>query len=73
MDLNQVMSKDSHIVYNYFKMVADDGEVMGYGAVEKGSPNEIYLVNQALELNLKLEKTTKEEFDGFDGDVVKNF
>ena len=64
---------DAHIVYNYFKMVADDGEVMGFGAVEKGSPNEIHLVNQALELDLKLEKATKEEFDEFDGDIVKNF
>ena len=67
------MIMDANVVYNYFKMVADDGEVMGYGAVEKGSPNEIYLVNQALELDLKLEKATKEEFDEFDGDVVKNF
>jgi hypothetical protein len=54
-------------------MVDDEGEAIGYGAVEKGSDNEIHLVNHALELGIKLEKATKEEFDEFDGDVVKNF
>lgn len=67
------MAKDSNIIYNYFKMIDEDGEAIGYGAVEKGSDNEVHLVNHALELGIKLEKTTKEEFDEFDGDVVKNF
>ena len=67
------MEKDTHIIYNYFKMVDDEGEAIGYGAVEKGSVNETHLVNHALELGIKLEKATKEEFDEFDGDVVKNF
>lgn len=67
------MTIDTNIVFNYFKMLSHEGEVLGFGALEKGTPNEITIVNQAFDFGVILAKSTKEEFDKFEGNVVKNF
>jgi hypothetical protein len=58
--------------YNYFKL-SEDGEVLGVGAAEKGTPNETFVIDECIRLGMKIEKITKEEYDGFDGGVIKNF
>lgn len=65
---------DENIIYNYFKIIDEDGEVVGVGAVEKGSDNEVELINDILQLNFNLEKITRKEYDDYDwGDEIKNF
>jgi hypothetical protein len=65
---------DEHIVYNYFKIVDEDGEVVGVGAVEVGSKNEGLLIDDIFNLGYKPVKITKQEFDEYDsGDEVRNF
>lgn len=59
------------INYNYFKFSEGD-EVLGVGAAEKGSENEAFIVGECIRMGLKLEKITKEEYDEFDGEEIKN-
>jgi len=49
-----------------------EGEILGIGAVESGSPNEIYLINSCIDRGINVEKATKEEYEAFDGDEIKN-
>ena len=64
---------DEHIVYNYFKIVDEDGDVVGVGAVEVGSKNESLMIDDIFNLGYKPVKITKQEYDDFDGDEIKNF
>ena len=57
--------------YSYFKMT-HEGEILGIGAVEAGSPNEIYLINSCIDRGINVEKATKEEYESFEGDEIKN-
>jgi hypothetical protein len=56
---------------NYIKLIAE-GEVLGFIAVEPGSPNELLLVDKALEMGYKLEAATEEEYDSFDAEEISN-
>jgi len=56
---------------NYAKLVAPDGEIAGVLELEAGSLNETLVVEAALELGLKLEACTEEEYNNFDGDEIK--
>ena len=64
---------DEHIVYNYFKIVDKDGEVVGVGAVESGSKNESLMIDDIFNLGYKPVKITKQEFEEYDGDEIRNF
>lgn len=65
---------DKHIDYNYFKILDQDGEVCGVGAAEKGSPNEVFIINEIMNFNYTLVKITKEEYDDYDDGIeIKNF
>jgi hypothetical protein len=64
---------DEHIVYNYFKIVDNDGDVVGVGAVESGSKNETLMIDDIFNLGYKPFKITKQEFEEYDGDEIKNF
>jgi len=57
--------------YNYFKF-SEGQEVIGVGAAEKGSTNELFIIDECIRLGLKLEKITKEEYEEFEGDEIKN-
>jgi hypothetical protein len=56
---------------NYAKLVAPDGKITGVLQLEAGTLNETLVVEAALELGLKLEACTEEEFNAFDGDEIK--
>jgi hypothetical protein len=60
------------INYNYFKIVDNDHGIIGVGATEKGSPNEFMIVEGCMELGFRIERATKEEYEAFEGDEVKN-
>jgi hypothetical protein len=60
------------INYNYFKFIAPDGDVAGVGAAEKGSDNELMIIEGCMELGFTLEVSTREEYEAFDGDEIKN-
>jgi hypothetical protein len=69
-----IMEKsDEHIVYNYFKIVDYDGDVVGVGAVEVGSKNESSMIDDIFNLGYKPVKITKQEFEEYDGDEISNF
>ena len=54
---------DDNVEYNYFKISHYNGEVYGYCAAEKGSDNEAKVVESCMDMGLKLEKVSKEEYD----------
>ena len=60
------------LIYNYFKFYENE-VVLGVGAAEKGSTNELFIIDECIRLGLKLESITKEEYEEFDGDEIKNF
>jgi len=63
-----------NIVFNYFKIIDEDGETYGVGASEVGSKNEVKLIEDLLELNFSLVKISKQEFEDYDeGDEIRNF
>lgn len=65
---------DEHIVYNYFRIIEEDGEVVGVGAVEVGSPNEAKLIEDIFNLGYKPVKIDKQEYDDFnEGYEISNF
>jgi len=66
--------KMGNIIYNYFKIVDEDGDIVGVGGVEKGSDNEVRLIDDILKLNFKLEKITEQEYNEYDEGVeIRNF
>ena len=44
--VKRVIKEHENTVYNYFKIVGEDGEVYGVGGVEKGSKNEVYFIDE---------------------------
>jgi len=63
----------NNIVYNYFKIVDQDGEVIGVGAAEKGSDNEVKIIDEILNLGYYPVIISEQEFNDFDGDELTNF
>lgn len=61
------------IVYNYFKIFDSKGNIVGVGATERGSANEVSMVEEIFDVGYKLIKITKDEYDNFDGDEIINF
>ena len=56
------MEKD--IIYNYMS-ISKGGEVEGIFALEKGTVNEMIIVEKALELGYDIKKSSEEEFNTF--------
>ena len=54
---------DDNVEYNYFKISHYNGEVYGYCAAERGSENEVKVFESCMDMGLKLEKVSKEEYD----------
>lgn len=65
--------KMDNIIYNYFKIVDQDGEVIGVGAAEKGSDNEVKIIDEILNLGYHPVIISEQEFNDFDGDELTNF
>lgn len=65
--------KMNNIIYNYFKIVDQDGEVIGVGAAEKGSDNEVKIIDEILNLGYHPVIISEQEFNDFDGDELTNF
>ena len=63
----------NNIIYNYFKIVDQDGEVIGVGAAEKGSDNEVKIIDEILNLGYHPVIISEQEFNDFDGDELTNF
>lgn len=63
----------NNIVYNYFKIVDQDGDVIGVGAAEKGSDNEVKIIDEILNLGYHPVIISEQEFNDFDGDELTNF
>jgi len=63
----------NNIIYNYFKIVDQDGEVIGVGAAEKGSDNEVKIINEIFNLGCNPVIISEQEFNDFDGDELTNF
>jgi hypothetical protein len=62
------------IVYNYFKIVDEDGEIVGVVGAEQGSPNEFDIVEKILDSGFRPVKITEKEYIEYDeGDEFKNF
>jgi hypothetical protein len=57
---------DEHIEQNYFKIIAEDGDIAGVGKADKGSHNEALLIEQLFDLGFKIVKCDKQEYDDFD-------
>lgn len=56
---------------NFIKVLNNQGRTIGVIAVEKGSEEEIAIVDSFLDKRLTFKKSTEEEYAAFDGDVVK--
>ena len=63
----------NNIVYNYFKIVDQDGEVIGVCGAEKGSDNEVRIIDEIFNLGCKPVIISEQEFNDFDGDELTNF
>jgi len=70
-----IKENDDHTAYNYFKIVDEDGEVVGVGGVEVGSENEIKLIEDIFNSGYRPVKITKQEYDDFEDydDEIRNF
>ena len=72
--VKQVIKEQDNTVYNYFKIVDDDGEVYGVGAVEKGSKNEVFFIDEIFNLGFTPVKISQEEYESYEeGDEIRNF
>jgi len=58
-------------IWNYVR-VMEDNEEIGVAALEKGSQNEMSIIDYCLSRGWVLVKITKEEFDSCDGDEIRN-
>lgn len=68
------INETKETIFNYFKMIDSDGEVAGVGSVEKGSKNELMIIEKIFEMGLTPVVISKEEYDEFDdGDEIRNF
>ena len=65
---------DKNIVYNYFKIIDNNGKVYGVGATERGTKNEVQFIDGLFNLGCKVIKITEQEYEDYDGDeVMSNF
>jgi hypothetical protein len=49
---------------NYSRIIdKETGDILGYLATEPGTPNEITLVEKAMDMGLTLQATTEEEYN----------
>jgi hypothetical protein len=51
---------------NYFRLVNKEGKTVGVGGVEKGSENEISIMNHLMDIGCTIMKISKEEYDEYD-------
>ena len=76
-DLVRLVNKvidESKTIFNYFKIVDEDGDTVGVGATERGSRNEVHFIEGVFELGLKPVKISEDEYNEYeDGDEVRNF
>jgi hypothetical protein len=56
---------------NYAKLIDEQGDVVGVLTTEPGTPNEVSLVEEAMTLGLRLEPTTEDFYNAFEGDEIK--
>jgi hypothetical protein len=56
---------------NFIKIENDKGKIIGVIAVDRGSDEELMIVNSFLDQELPFKKATEMEYTSFDGDVVK--
>ena len=72
--VERVIEERDNTVYNYFKIVDEDGDTYGVGAVEKGSKNEVYFIDEIFNLGFTPVKISQEEYESYDdGDEIRNF
>ena len=65
---------DKNIVYNYFKIIDNNGKVYGVGATERGTKNEVQFIDGLFNLGCKVIKITEQEYEDFeDYDEMSNF
>ena len=73
-ELVDMIKEHENTIYNYFKIVGEDGEVYGVGGVEKGSKNEVYFIDEIFNLGFTPVKISQEEYESYDdGDEIRNF
>lgn len=56
---------------NFIKIENDRGKIIGVIAVDRGSDEEMMIVNSFLDSGLPFKKATESEYTTFDADVVK--
>jgi hypothetical protein len=56
---------------NFIKVVNKNGKIIGAIAVDRGSEEEMAIVNRFLDMGLPFNKATEDEYASFDADVVK--
>jgi hypothetical protein len=56
---------------NFIKIENDKGKIIGVIAVDRGSDEELMIVNSFLDQGLPFKKATEMEYNSFDGDVDK--
>jgi hypothetical protein len=56
---------------NFIKVLNKNGKIIGAIAVDRGSEEEMVIVNRFLDMGLPFKKATESEYDSFDADVVK--
>ena len=54
--------------WNYIKIIDSNGETSAIIAVEKGSQNEVTIIDYLIDNNYKFASATKDEYDLFEGD-----
>jgi len=61
------------VIYNYFKIIASDGEMIGVGAAERGSSNEVFVIEAIMEYGYTVVKIDKDEYDAYDDHETYDF
>jgi hypothetical protein len=61
------------VIYNYFKIITSDGEMIGVGAAEKGSSNEVFVIEAIMEYGYTVVKIDKDEYDAYDDHETYDF
>lgn len=56
---------------NFIKVVNKSGKIIGAIAVDRGSEEEMVIVNRFLDMGLPFKKATEDEYASFDADVIK--
>jgi hypothetical protein len=56
------------VEFNYAKIETNDGELIGYIAMEVGTDNEVAVLDYVADNGYILVKSTKEEYDNADDD-----